>query len=161
MSTPIETNTEQLQEVLQQVYNLPSRSGGSSEPDLVITTGENFSFLYIENAPERSPRNVVYETEKIISTYEKLKNGGDVRVTFGGQLWLNSWDGGFYTTYPAQRVAASIDRDAPILIARFLIPVFWDGSGIGTYVTIEYIFTVDTTNRTAELDAACVWNHAQ
>ena len=36
MSTPIETNTEELQAVLQQVYNLPNRSGGSTTPDLVI-----------------------------------------------------------------------------------------------------------------------------
>jgi hypothetical protein len=36
MSTPIETNTEQLQEVLQQVYNLPNRSGGGTTPDLVV-----------------------------------------------------------------------------------------------------------------------------
>lgn len=36
MSTPIETNTEQLQEVLQQVYNLPLAGGSSSTPDLVI-----------------------------------------------------------------------------------------------------------------------------
>lgn len=36
MSTPIETNTEELQEILQTVYNLPNAGGGSSEPDLVI-----------------------------------------------------------------------------------------------------------------------------
>ena len=36
MSTPIETNTEELQEILNTVYNLPMAGGGSSEPDLVI-----------------------------------------------------------------------------------------------------------------------------
>lgn len=32
----IETNTEELREILQTVYDLPNAGGGSSEPDLVI-----------------------------------------------------------------------------------------------------------------------------
>ena len=37
MATPIETNTSELQEILQSVYNLPNaNSGGSDTPDLVI-----------------------------------------------------------------------------------------------------------------------------
>lgn len=36
MSTPIETNTEELQEVLQQVYNLPSRSASSDSYDMML-----------------------------------------------------------------------------------------------------------------------------
>ena len=36
MSTPIETNTEELQEVLQQVYDLPSRSASSNSYDMML-----------------------------------------------------------------------------------------------------------------------------
>ena len=45
MSTPMETNTEQLREILQQVYDLPEAgSGGSAEPDLVIALTAPFNY---------------------------------------------------------------------------------------------------------------------
>ena len=76
MSTPIETNTEQLQEVLQQVYNLPSRSGGSTTPDLVIN---------YEEPPGYDQEGTYYDWTSIESMdfnglVEKLQNQEPVNV---------------------------------------------------------------------------------
>jgi hypothetical protein len=46
MSTPIETNTEELQEILQTVNNLPNFGGGGSSDVFVVhlAVGENYNF---------------------------------------------------------------------------------------------------------------------
>lgn len=76
MSTPIETNTEQLQEVLQQVYNLPSRSGGSTTPDLVIGLNANAetdsNYFVYENV---SPEDFLILSGDLASVVEKVKQG--------------------------------------------------------------------------------------
>lgn len=75
MSTPIETNTEQLQEVLQQVYNLPSRSGGSTTPDLVISFAKEY--LNVETLPTDA---FSIKAGSVASTFQKLKNKEEVKV---------------------------------------------------------------------------------
>lgn len=72
MSTPIETNTEELQEVLQQVYNLPSRSsGGSATPDLVIVVdGSGNNYL-----DDMTASAVSIESGSLDDTIEKIGNG--------------------------------------------------------------------------------------
>ena len=74
MSTPIETNTEQLQEVLQQVYNLPSRSGGSTTPDLVIGLNANGnSYFYIFEHAEISSFSIL--SGSVANVIEKIRQG--------------------------------------------------------------------------------------
>lgn len=79
MSTPIKSNTEELQEILQTVYNLPNKSSGSStEPDLVIDfilpegkwtgdVGQNESYFSIKSG-------------SAADTYTKLSRGQEVNV---------------------------------------------------------------------------------
>lgn len=86
MSTPIETNTEQLQEVLQQVYNLPSISGGSSEPDLVIglnwtNTKTKADNGYPFRSQNLSANDVTIESGDLSAVVEKIKQGIPVRVS--------------------------------------------------------------------------------
>ena len=89
MSTPIETNTEELQEVLQQVYNLPNRSGGSTTPDLVI------SFVANEGDSYLTPDSVVasnfsIKSGSVQSTYTKLMNREEVKVILEHEYWYGN-----------------------------------------------------------------------
>ena len=86
MSTPIETNTEQLQEVLQQVYNLPNRSGGSTTPDLVIglnwtNTKTKSDDGYAFRSQHLSVNDVTIESGSLSAVVEKIKQGIPVRVS--------------------------------------------------------------------------------
>ena len=90
MSTPIETNTEELQEVLQQVYNLPSRSGGSASYDLIIPIDvpayHGSGTLMVEHLGE-------IDWTAVSTTGEKLQNGENVKVLIKGNYSLDSGDG--------------------------------------------------------------------
>ena len=86
MSTPIKTNTEELQEILQTVYNLPNASGGgSTEPDLVITynnpiNGESFS----------NPSFCSFDNAAVVDTYSKLLAGQTVNCVLNSEYWIHS-----------------------------------------------------------------------
>lgn len=102
MSTPIETNTEELRGILEDVYNLPARNGGS-QPDLVIG-------LNVENpkacpdgtsVPNRDLDWMTLDDVTILSgsvstTVEKFKQGFPVRVLlkdvhfYWGDVWFRS-----------------------------------------------------------------------
>lgn len=95
MSTPIETNTEELQEVLQQVYNLPSRStGGSVTPDLVVGLITNSS-LYKESITED---NISIISGSLQSVFTKLRNGEEAKVILKHDFWYGgaNYVGVFY-----------------------------------------------------------------
>lgn len=160
MSTPIETNTEELQEILQTVYNLPMAGGGSSEPDLVIygvpiaSTGDYFNFVSGSyTGGVYGPQYITFDQEQVTAAYEKLISGKDVRAVFYlPSVTLNSWDGAWAVRYPAVRVIATHNDTPRRLAVRFdCASEFHSGYGI-TY-KIEYVFGVDTTNRTATLQS--------
>lgn len=89
MSTPIETNTEQLQEVLQQVYNLPSRSGGNAGYDLIID--QNSASIAI-NTPT-SADNFVITKGSLLDVWQRVQNGEKVKacVRCGYHYGLNTY----------------------------------------------------------------------
>lgn len=164
MSTPIETNTEELQEILQTVYNLPLAGGGSSKADLVITPDENFRFI------KRSPTNPDFNVEKVlfdpndvIATYEKLLSGNDVRVVLTGRMFFNEEDPKYMATFPAMRVlAASIEagNNGDYLVVR--IPIadgYWHLSDDGIIAHIEYRFFVNTDTGEANLSGSAYWTN--
>lgn len=86
MATPIETNTEELQEILQTVYNLPMAGGGSSEPDLVITLDNSSNSTNIDNHPEK----FTFNSEDAISVYNKLLTGQTVNCVLNATYWPSS-----------------------------------------------------------------------
>ena len=75
MSTPIETNTEELQEILQTVNNLPnvgSSSGGA--PDMVITIDASISNCEIDGHREC----VSFDPAQMMNVYNKVRAGEPV-----------------------------------------------------------------------------------
>lgn len=114
MSTPIETNTEELQEVLQQVYNLPSRSGGSTTPDLVIVVdGSSLSSL-----DDINNSHVSIESGNLANTIEKIQNGQYASVL----LKLTTvYDMQTYwqVTYPESVGVTAWSNESPSLAVKF------------------------------------------
>lgn len=82
MSTPIETNTEELQEILQTVYNLPNAGGGSSEPDLVITLTESV----LDGISDR-PEKFSFNSEEVVNAYTKLLSGETVNCVLNADYF--------------------------------------------------------------------------
>ena len=102
MSTPIETNTEELQEVLDSLYglNMAAVGGGSSEPDLVIGLNVENTKVYPDgsSAPNRHLGMMTLDDVTILSgsvsaTVEKIKQGLAVRVLLKDVhfYWSNFW----------------------------------------------------------------------
>lgn len=141
-----------------------------SGPDLAITPipydGVNAYFNQIAGTVqgiEYGPQYVSYDPEKVVSTYEKLLAGGDVRATFTSTEWaLNSWDGPYSCTYPAARIAATpptAENYPSRLIVRFIVPWFYDHSSSGTTGVMEFVFGVDTATRTVSFVSGFIWNN--
>lgn len=88
MSTPIETNTEQLQEVLQQVYNLPNRSGGGNSYDLTINLSGNYwpgdSYDVATNL------TATFEESDLRNIAEKITAGENASVIVRGYITFDS-----------------------------------------------------------------------
>ena len=157
MSTPIETNTEELQEILQTVYNLPNAGGsGSSKPDLTIKTAEGFDFVHDSN----KYINVTIDPNEVVSTYDKLKSGKDVRATLTGSMPLSQYYGDIIATYPAERVLCYVqDWDlVKRLVVRFRIPCVFGGFSYDEkkVVCILYSFTIDADG-SVNLGSYALW----
>lgn len=111
MSTPIETNTEELQEILQTVYNLPNAGGGSSEPDLIVTINIPKNDGYISNI---TADHVTFDTSKIPALIAKLESWTPVSVVIQAKYYYGDYGeftGFFYPT----TVVKKIRPDAPTL----------------------------------------------
>ena len=85
MRTPIETNTAELQEILQTVYNLPMAGGGSAEPDLVIGLDTSDSMQISERI-----ETVTFDSEAVINTYNKLLSGETVNCVLNANYRIDS-----------------------------------------------------------------------
>lgn len=84
MSTPIETNTAELQEILQTVYNLPMAGGGSAEPDLVIGFDDS-NGIGVDN-----PDQITFDPTEVIATYNKLLDGQTVNCVLNAIYFPDS-----------------------------------------------------------------------
>lgn len=92
MSTQIETNTEELNEILQTVYNLPNRSsGGSSESDIRVEW---------QLSSGKYPENISADEVSVVLDYEavvaKLQNGENVTAVMSHKYYY--WDENFKFT---------------------------------------------------------------
>lgn len=84
MSTPIETNTEELQEILQTVYNLPNAGGGSAELDLVIGFDDsNWDGV-------TRPDQFTFDQAAVVATYNKLLAKQTVNCVLNAVYWPHS-----------------------------------------------------------------------
>ena len=132
MATPIETNTEELQEILQTVYNLPMAGGGSSEPDLVI--GLNVDNIKLcpdgSSAPHRSLDHMTLDDVSILSgsvsaTAEKIKQGLPVKVLLNEVhfYWDNRWSIGVGEASGVQLVSEAVypNEGNPYIAATFFL----------------------------------------
>lgn len=102
MSTPIETNTEKLEQIVNRVYNLPNigGSGGSSEPDLVIGLNTENVKLFPDTAtvptrnfPTMTTDDIIVLSGSVSATAEKVKQGLPVKVSLKVVhfYWDNAW----------------------------------------------------------------------
>ena len=167
MSTPIETNTEELQEVLQQVYNLPNRSGGggSADPDLAIETDYGFDFIMPNDNADYNISKISFSANEVISACQKLLAGKAIRVTLTGLINMNSYCPDFMTTYQAVRVMAYGSEHAShlgnkkCLVVRFEVPtMYYFLSGDGYHAQLEYRFEIDPDAGTVILDNCALWD---
>lgn len=164
MSTPMETNTDQLRQILQQVYDLPEAgSGSSAEPDLVITPTEYFRFNpdnTTGNNRDFNVKKISFDPESVISTYEKLTAGKDVRVVLTGHIMLNSYSPPLMTTASAERALVydeTVNTAGKFLVVRFTVAhSYFFLSYDGDYACFEYRFWIKPTGEVV-LDAAACW----
>lgn len=163
MATPIETNTEELQEILQTVYNLPMAGGGSAEPDLVITATENFGWDSPSTNQDYNLAKIAFDPNAVISMYEKHMAGKDVRAAFRGYLYLNSWSPPIMTAYHSSRVIGygpevSDYQGKHYLVVRFQIARFyWFMSNDNGDEILEYRFSISSDMSTANYDTVRMW----
>lgn len=161
MATPLETNTEELQKILQQVYDLPNANSSGTEPDLVITPTENFSFNDFAVNADYNVKQISFDPSKVISTYEKLASGNDIRAVFTGHLFLNSWSPAFMATQPATRAlvyGSDVEDGGNWLVIRFSVAhsYFFLSSDDGEK-NIEYKFLISADTGEVSLDHARVY----
>ena len=150
MSTPIETNTEELQEILQTVYNLPNAGGGSSAPDLVIRTSDEFYVWTIGSG--WSADKVTYNPDEVTSVYEKLKAGKDVKVILTGKSNLDSWSPQFFINLHACMAAASnYGADTEQVMVYFIVDGSYFGESTKNTYHLKYIFNINRVDSAVEL----------
>lgn len=159
MSSPIETNTEELQEILQTVYNLPNAGGGGSEPDLLITTDENFIIGSKSLNQTYNAEQILFDPNKVISAYEKLMAGKGVNAVITGYMGLNSYSPEFMTSHSAMRVIGYEDDFAKFLVVRFLMAAeYFFLSADGSHCAVEYRFQISHDTGEVRLSGVGVWN---
>lgn len=90
MSTPIENNTAELQDIVNRVYNLPNIEGGSSAPDLVIGIEMPYSDSVTLSGLDVS--HVTIKSGSVANTYAKLQERKEVKVFAEHEYWY----GGYY-----------------------------------------------------------------
>jgi len=87
MSTPIETNTEELQEILQQVYDLPNRSGGSAWDMTIRCHRDNIDDFGVINI---TTSDIAVDPTEVANTLSKIGNGESVNVRMLGRYRYGS-----------------------------------------------------------------------
>ena len=107
----IETNTEELREILQQVYNLPNRNAGD-DYDLVIPI-DMVSFASLSN---QDIGEIDYNA--VSNTKAKLENGETVKVLIRGLVNMDSGDNYHANIYPTSVRMAYVDN----LQVDFILP---------------------------------------
>ena len=77
----ITDNTDTLNQILQEVYNLPERSNSSTTEDLILQLQIDIG-SYIGNMTNS---NVTYDTTEVINAFNKLVAGDHINVKMVGE----------------------------------------------------------------------------
>lgn len=157
-NSDLQANNEELQEILQQVYDLPNANSSGAEPDLVITPTENFAFTKPSVSDNYNVKKVSFNPSEVISAYEKLAAGKDIRVVLTGAMALNSWNPPFMTTQHATRALVygpDVDDRGNWLVVRFLAaPSYFFLSSDNGELAIEYRFLISSDTGEVTLESA-------
>ena len=89
MSTPIETNTEGLREILDEVYNLPNRSTGGTH-DLTIRI-DHIDRDAAHSLTTLAADGISVDAAEVLATADKIVNKQPVKVIMVGEY--NYWSG--------------------------------------------------------------------
>lgn len=151
MVTPIETNTEELQEILQTVYNLPMAGGGSSAPDLVIGLDTSDS-LTITNQTER----LTFDSADVVNAYNKLLSGETVNCVLNAKYHIHSGPAVSASSPQITVYAMSEDSNsARVGYVEVYFNLWYDYSGFTGTILVGIEFNIHSNNT-----ASVVWCNA-
>lgn len=147
----IETNTEELREILQTVYDLPNRSsGGGNTPDLVIrfrpVDGDEY-FSGNNNTAKFS-----YDPDAVISVYDKVVAGESVNCVLNMERTMFNDDTYAFTSSPHVFVRAYTPGNSSGVPTNLDVyfRVMWDQMNTYmAYIYFEITETAVTITRTA------------
>lgn len=128
MSTPIETNTEELQEILETVYNLPNVGGGSSAPDLVIAM--NATSPSTVDFPKLEWLSV--ESGSAADVITKVKNLEETNIVLKVDYYYNT----LHYVGTAKCISTTYAYDDSLLRITFEIP-YANGFGSQVFLCVE------------------------
>lgn len=136
MSTPIETNTEDLRVILQAVYDLKNAGSGSSAPDLVI----GFDDTNWEGV--NGPDQFTYDHAEVIATYNKILTKQPVNCVMNAIYWPHS--GGPITASSPHVTAFAVSEAGNSARAGFmrLFFNFWREYNLNGYWTFFIEFSI-------------------
>lgn len=149
MSTSIETNTEELQEILNTVYDLPDRStGGSSDADLVVTftANEGDNYLSPDSVIES---NFAIGSGSVETVWQKLRNNERVNVILLHyyEYASSTFIGTFYPTL----VTSDLDSEDSTKRLSMMFLVNGVPGYSGAFGVIELCLLMDGTINNAHL----------
>lgn len=136
-------------------------NSGDSEPDLVITPTENFALNKPNVVADFNVGKVSFNPSEVISAYEKLAAGKDIRAVLTGAITLNSWSPPFMTTQQAMRAIVygpDVDKRGNFLVVRFLVAhSYFFLSDDNGEAAIEYRFLISSDTGEVTLDSANIY----
>ena len=151
MSTPMETNTEELREILQTVYDLPMAGGGSSGADLVIGL-DTSDTLEIDGRSDR----LTFDSAAVVSAAEKLLSGETVSCVLNAYHHMHS--GAPVRTSSPQILAyayANTNNSAVAtdMIVDFNLPYYYDAFWGTVRIEIQFFIKHNGTVSVDRLSA--------
>ena len=137
MSSPIKTNTEELQNILQQVYNLPDRSSGSAEPDLVIgmNTSGNMSIT-------GEVDKLTFDSASVVNTYNKILSGQAVSCVLNAKYHIHSGGAIDASSPHITAMAWSDDNNSARVGTMRVFFNLWYSYGFGGTILVDIVFNI-------------------